>query len=403
MIYVLEASETVYSSESDCEYEISVEIKRTPSTREEFEKNVRVMDYEREPPKIVDGDNFSKETENCDETRIQCPKCKRTFNGRKNLRQHIKIYHVEESGCVDFDLTNCTSFNCPECDRELSNPRNLRKHLKLCHNMIIRFTGVENYGKVEGGVRNRNVDYYDTPKIVQSETSKDFPIIRLRDETTGRAVFRCGICEYGPFFFSRAIKRHQVKEHGRAPLKIDLKDQIFRCKICNKDFWAKDNLQRHMKLHSDVKNYVCNLCGMAFKTSAVLRKHRLAHIHIKCLLCDSQFTLRSDYKSHHKVEHTHETKSFEILDAELDPPAKRMSHIPAKKEKPIKCEKCGRVFAAMCGFKVHKCVETEQESSKKRVFSCEMCEKTFKSQKLRKEHKCEVNYCTEIEIIDEIV
>lgn len=236
------------------------------------------------------------------------------------------------------------------------------------------------------------MDFYDTPQVVQNDTSKDFPIVRSKDEQTARVIFKCGICDYGPFFFARAIKRHQVKEHGRQPLKMDIKDQVFRCEHCPKEFWSKDNLQRHLKLHSEVKNYVCNLCGDAFKTSAVLRKHRLAHIHIKCLICNEQFTLRSDYKAHHKTKHNHQAKSFEILEMELDPPNKRMSHIPTKVEEPTKCERCHRVFSAMCGFKVHKCIENDEKEvnlgNKQKEIKCDMCGRRYKTQKSYREHNC---------------
>lgn len=403
LISVLEENETVYSSDSDCDYEVNIEITKKAATRKEFEGNLLAMEYQKEPLKVVDGrpslilkDNINEldniSTQQDGDTRAQCPKCVRTFSGRKNLRQHIKIYHVEEAGHIDYDVSNNGNFVCPECSRELSNSRNLRKHVKLCHNLVIRFVGVENNGdKVMGG--SKGADYFDTPQVVQNDTSKDFPILRSKDDDTGRVIFKCGLCDYGPFFFARAIKRHQVKEHGREPLKMDNKDQIFRCEDCSKEFWSKDNLHRHLKLHSDDKNYVCNLCGDAFKTSSVLRKHRLAHVHIRCLICNDQFTLRSDYKSHHKAEHNHEPKSFEILDSELDPPNKRMPHIPSKVEQPTECERCHRVFFAMCGYKVHKCIEDEEvdsDSVKKRGVetTCEMCGRKYKSQKSFREHNC---------------
>lgn len=261
--------------------------------------------------------------------------------------------------------------------------------MKLCHNMLIRFVGHGSSQQITRRFINRT--FRDTTQVVQNDTSDDFPIIRAKDDETERNIYKCGICGYGPFFFPRAIKRHQVKEHGREPLKMDLNDQVFRCEHCPKEFWKKDNLQRHMKLHSDAKNYVCNLCGDAFKTSAVLRKHRLAHINIKCLICNDEFKLRSDYKSHHKTEHYHQAKSFDILDTELDPPTKRMSHIPNKVEEPTKCDRCHRVFSAMCGYKVHKCVENDKEeanSIRKQKQTCELCGRNCKTKKGYREHKC---------------
>lgn len=159
MINILETSEIVYSSDSDCDYEINIEITKTSLTRKDHEERLLSLKYQTEPLKVVDDylSTIIAETKNEInkmqdlEVRVQCPKCVRTFSGRKNLRQHIKIYHVEEAGHIDYDLSLNDNFRCPECKRVLSSARNLRNHMKLCHNMFIRFVGVENCHRITGG------------------------------------------------------------------------------------------------------------------------------------------------------------------------------------------------------------------------------------------------------------
>lgn len=404
------STETVYSSDSDCEYELEIEVYRRQISKKEFSENLVLTNTQEKPLEMVDTRLpvlLKKRSEmkiDCDDLRsiekvligpdgrLQCPKCTRTFAGRKNLRQHIKIYHIAEVGFVEYDLEANSKLICPECQKELLTPRNLRKHLKLCHNKIVKFMNVEKYGKVLGGLRYRNVDFFDSPRVVQNDLAKDFPIVRERSPESSRPKFRCGICDYGPFYFSRAIKRHQAKDHGREPLKMDLKQDIFKCNMCPKEFWSKDNLSRHMKLHSNIKNYVCTYCGLAFKTSAVLRKHKMAHVLIKCLLCESEFTLRSEYKNHHLTFHRHKDKAFDITELDLFTPKKNLAHIPKKIEKPIVCEKCSRVFAAMSGYKVHKCVDPASQLTKKKKpeeeTECPDCNRKYKSFKSFKDHNC---------------
>uniref|UniRef100_A0A336MT68 CSON006883 protein n=1 Tax=Culicoides sonorensis TaxID=179676 RepID=A0A336MT68_CULSO len=388
LIKILEAKEIIYSSDSDCDYEFSIEVTKTSMTRDEFNANRISLDLKNNPLSVIDRNEEEElKTRDQQENRLQCPKCIRTFNSRKNLRQHIKIYHIEESGIIDYDVRINRKITCPECNRELSTTRNLRKHVKLCHNKIIRFTGIEECDKLVGGVRLRNIDFFETPQVVQNNLAKDFPIIRMKDEETKRVIYKCGICDYGPYFFARAIKRHQTKEHGREPLKIDVRDQVYSCEICSKEFWTKDNLNRHKKLHSDEKNYVCKLCNLAFKTSAVLRKHRLAHILIKCLICGSQFTRKSEYKSHHQAEHKSQAKSHEILSSELDPPNKRLPHIPRKIEDPTSCDKCNRIFITKSGFKVHKCIPIENQDEISDII-CDSCGRAFKTNNSYRSHHC---------------
>ncbi|XP_063710074.1 zinc finger protein 99-like [Culicoides brevitarsis] len=376
MLNIIESRETIYSSDSDCDYEISIEITKRPVSRAVFKENLRKMQKQTEPLRIIDS-NERSDDDLSDETRVKCPKCDVTFTTRKILRSHIKLFHVEEMGIVDYELGGREKLECPECTRVLCDPRNLRKHVKLCHNKNIRFRD-EKTGKW-GKLLTFTAEKMKT--LQNSSSSKDFPIVRGTDKDTGRIIFKCGLCGFGPFLCPRAIKRHQTKEHGREPLKVDTKDEIFRCDQCSKEFWNKDNLMRHMKLHSDAKNYVCNFCGNAYKTSAVLRKHRLAHVHIKCLLCGEEFYLKSDYKAHHKARHDNEEKSFESREPDIEPIQKRMPHIPKKVEDPVKCERCKRIFAAMCGYKVHKCVENEKNV-------CNVCGSKFRSKKRYQAHEC---------------
>lgn len=60
-----------------------------------------------------------------------------------------------------------------------------------------------------------------------------------------------------------------------------------RCDICGAGFKTKHYMLGHMKVHSEVKNYVCAICSMSFKRSGQLTKHMRKHTGnmFYCTLC----------------------------------------------------------------------------------------------------------------------
>lgn len=198
----LVTSETYYSSDSDCEYTISVEVARTEKPRELFFDTksdtlelkiaeghmLDILNENNELEIILDNDPgvLYETTINVD--KLQCKHCPQNFTTEKNLKQHVKMYHVAESGIIDLDLKNMESFICPECSKQLKDMRCLKKHLKLCHNLI-----------VDGLIYNSSHKSKapSEPAVVRNSLSNQFPIIRDRSPTSGKPRTKCGICGHG--------------------------------------------------------------------------------------------------------------------------------------------------------------------------------------------------------------
>ena len=64
----------------------------------------------------------------------------------------------------------------------------------------------------------------------------------------------------------------------------------FSCMSCQKLFWSKTSLNRHVKeFHENVKPYTCQICHKSFRRKDYLKKHiQINGVKIKtCVLCIS--------------------------------------------------------------------------------------------------------------------
>lgn len=205
LIKALLESETLYSSDSDCEYQISIEVIKTAKTRSQHNKLVSSNNEESVKEKVFSNDNkSSNQSEKSDvqcEHELKCLHCPQQFTTNKNLKQHIKMYHVKESGIIELDFNNMSKFICPDCNKELKDMRCLKKHLKLCHNLIIS-------GLIYNSSHKSRVQAM--PTVVKNDLSASFPIIRDRSPSSGKPRTKCGICGHGPVYGYTTIIKHQV-------------------------------------------------------------------------------------------------------------------------------------------------------------------------------------------------
>ncbi|CAH8544929.1 unnamed protein product [Heterobilharzia americana] len=74
---------------------------------------------------------------------------------------------------------------------------------------------------------------------------------------------------------------------------------------CNKRFVRIDELRRHQRTHSEVKQFVCDICKKGFTRSDHLMTHRRTHTGerpYECKICDRRFA-RSDERNRHAKTH----------------------------------------------------------------------------------------------------
>lgn len=121
-------------------------------------------------------------------------------------------------------------------------------------------------------------------------------------------------------------------------------------------------LQRHIKIHDRVKQFMCNECGRAFATRAYLKYHE-DHYHTNagrrypCEICGKEFLHQKNVMRH------------------------LISH---QAEKPYKCKICEKTFNYSHLLKKH-----EEIHSGTKNYECHLCGKRFRQeQNLRQHMKC---------------
>ena len=95
-----------------------------------------------------------------------------------------------------------------------------------------------------------------------------------------------------------------------------------QCELCGKILSNKKNLKKHLKLHSNVRNYICKICNKSYKRSDHLRRHMITHDpepnYYECEYCLKRFCLHYHLTSH--LQNVHEQakiKVYKCPDCEL--------------------------------------------------------------------------------------
>ncbi|KAM9745193.1 uncharacterized protein ACNS7B_009626 isoform 2-T2 [Menidia menidia] len=138
------------------------------------------------------------------------------------------------------------------------------------------------------------------------------------------------------------------------------------CQICNRTFFHKGTLTRHMKSH---KSNFCSICKQHFHYKNKFKSHTCVppvptkRISQSCKLCGKTFANRSALRIHYVV-HTG--------------------------EKPYRCNLCGKSFTQKGNLKCHLRIHTGE-----RPFQCIKCGKTF-TQKVNLNHHLMAHVNSEI-------
>ncbi|XP_050677981.1 zinc finger protein 558 [Leptidea sinapis] len=143
------------------------------------------------------------------EKKFQCHQCGKGFNNSSALRKH-GLTHTQER-----------PYTCDICGQKLRDSSNYRKHLEkhkatswscsVCHHQCETRGGLEEHTRVHTG------------------NTKAIPISKRK--------YQCPRCPHS--FHARIdLKRH---------LGVHSDSKPFRCKICNRRFRRKDNIERHIR------------------------------------------------------------------------------------------------------------------------------------------------------------
>lgn len=116
--------------------------------------------------------------------------------------------------------------------------------------------------------------------------------------------YKCSYCgkRYGS---KQGLKTHEREHSGIYP---------FTCKICSKGFSVRSRLLEHEMRHEDKPVGICFICGFEAKSFAGLRTHKNIHLEnsYDCTECDKKFYSKQGLARHvilHKGGHVCDTCS----------------------------------------------------------------------------------------------
>lgn len=209
--------------------------------------------------------------------RFNCPLCDYLAISKANVREHI------------FTHSEMKIFACKLCNKDFCRPRNIIVHIEQKHNDVAVLTP-------ERQSRKKKIESVDE-SVMQSSNM----LISPRGKMNRKMLY------------STVIGGDKSRS---------------QCLICMKTFSRPNGIVKHMKTHTQEKNYQCFTCGSQFSRSDHLNRHMLIHEEpkFKCDICDMTFR-RSDKMLIHRRKHP-ETMNYT-------------------------CENCGLGFMELTSIKTH--------------------------------------------------
>ncbi|XP_034252653.1 zinc finger protein 184-like [Thrips palmi] len=173
------------------------------------------------------------------------------------------------------DDESSLSFCCPHCPKKFVAQKNLRIHLH----------------------------YHKNPKFQSPKETKLETVSHIEN------IHKCEIC---PSTFSdlSELSSHMVTHTEKSsdtlikPSENDTpKQELLHCKLCNKEYKNKKNLNYHMMGHSGEKPYKCKSCSNQYSNPKALSKHEKERHAVvlrpfSCNRCKTSFVLREDLLAH---------------------------------------------------------------------------------------------------------
>lgn len=365
--------------------------KQVEKAHEEFKKLLQT-EIKSEPPELhlkVENehsyfDSFEDfavdvdlpKVEDIDEGKYTCDKCNKIYLDEKRFLKHLQMHE--------------TPLRCSFCMKTYQNQTSLEKHLAkhytmhtciICkqtfetEHLLIEHRQVEH---IEGNVK---IEYEAQESLLQCPdcdltfTKQRSLSMHRRRHKNKKVEFICDAC--GKVFgMKQQLKRHVVLHSDVKPYKCSKcpktyarKDQLvhhmhshkeskpYECSYCKKSFGQLCSLKDHIRSHTGETPYLCSECGKAFANSSNLRQHMMRHTGLKpyaCNMCPKTFCTKGQMTSHmstHTGEH------------------------------PYKCEKCGATFTKQNSLKKHSFIHLGI-----RPFACDTCDMRFTCKDHLKRH-----------------
>ncbi|XP_071526940.1 uncharacterized protein [Panulirus ornatus] len=165
----------------------------------------------------------------------------------------------------------------------------------------------------------------------------------------------------------------------------------YKCYVCGKKIYRKNELISHLRVHVGDKQFECNKCGHKFKELRNLKKHlsrTTANYDIgrfQCSYCSHTFTLKRSCKIHERI-HSQNGKVpcclCDLLAANMKHLRNHVRKVHLKEE--TECSLCGLHFSKPYYLKKHI-----KRVSKNFPFCCSVCGHRYSTKLGLRRHECQ--------------
>lgn len=240
---------------------------------------------------------------------VECPECDKKFNTRKAMMSHLRYTHKQ---LKPKKLKDQKNYQCQVCGKAFRHAGSYRDHFRTHSNKL------------------------------------DFECLK------------CGKKFQRSVSYSKHLKRHEEDEQGI----------VVQCSICSKTVKRKELMKAHMLIHTGLKNHKCMYCEKKFFQKNQVTRHVLSmHLitNFNCKMCGFEMRVRQDYQKNY-IKHIRERHSNELTTQQLE-----LFEMDIRKLKYD--DLCHDLPASLKSVDLH----------------CSECQLYFKTNELLQEHKEEVH------------
>ncbi|KAG5669513.1 hypothetical protein PVAND_017400 [Polypedilum vanderplanki] len=255
--------------------------------------------------------------------------CKKKFNSKYYLMQHMKILHSSEISLPVYSCDHCPKkflkkwylikhlkskypkgkeikFECDFDGKIFATKAKLYVHMTACHQIVEECKKCGK--KVKNIKRHMQLIHLSEDKMIQcqicNKTCKNQTYLTIHMETHIKK-YQCQVC--GRKF---ALK-YKFKEHQ----KIHENQFAYQCEICQKKINSSSNLKRHLKTHDKnrIKEHKCQQCSFSTDHKRDFTRHSKTHQkyrikNLKCSICNYKTDQQGHLKNHLQIHNPNRPK-----------------------------------------------------------------------------------------------